>query len=39
MKTLKEIQENYLAIDFFLSMSCNKIVTIALLYFRDEKLD
>ena len=24
MKTLKEIQENYLAIDFFLSMSCNK---------------
>ena len=24
MKTLKEIQENYLAIDFFMSMSCNK---------------
>ena len=24
MKTLQEIQENYLAIDFFLSMSCNK---------------
>jgi organic radical activating enzyme len=24
MKTLDEIQENYLAIDFFLSMSCNK---------------
>ena len=24
MKTLKEIQENYLAVDFFLSMSCNK---------------
>ena len=24
MKTLREIQENYLAIDFFLSMSCNK---------------
>lgn len=24
MKTLEEIQENYLAIDFFLSMSCNK---------------
>ena len=24
MKSLKEIQENYLAIDFFLSMSCNK---------------
>jgi len=24
MKTLKEIQQNYLAIDFFLSMSCNK---------------
>ena len=24
MKSLTEIQENYLAIDFFLSMSCNK---------------
>ena len=24
MKTLQEIQQNYLAIDFFLSMSCNK---------------
>ena len=24
MKTLQEIQDNYLAIDFFLSMSCNK---------------
>ena len=24
MKTLNEIQDNYLAIDFFLSMSCNK---------------
>ena len=24
MKTLEEIQQNYLAIDFFLSMSCNK---------------
>jgi len=24
MKTLEEIQENYLAVDFFLSMSCNK---------------
>ena len=24
MKTLREIQENYLAIDFFMSMSCNK---------------
>ncbi len=24
MKTLREIQDNYLAIDFFLSMSCNK---------------
>src|SRR6056300_280478 len=24
MKTLKEIQENYLTIDFFMSMSCNK---------------
>ena len=24
MKTLQEIQENYLAIDFFMSMSCNK---------------
>ena len=24
MKTLKEIQNNYLAIDFFMSMSCNK---------------
>ena len=24
MKTLKEIQQNYLAIDFFMSMSCNK---------------
>ena len=24
MKTLSEIQENYLAIDFFMSMSCNK---------------
>lgn len=24
MKTLKEIKDNYLAIDFFLSMSCNK---------------
>ena len=24
MKTFQEIQDNYLAIDFFLSMSCNK---------------
>ena len=24
MKTLREIQQNYLAIDFFMSMSCNK---------------
>ena len=24
MKTLQEIQDNYLAIDFFMSMSCNK---------------
>jgi len=24
MKTLQEIQDNYLAVDFFLSMSCNK---------------
>ena len=24
MKTLSEIQENYLVIDFFMSMSCNK---------------
>ena len=24
MKTLTDIQENYLAIDFFMSMSCNK---------------
>ena len=24
MKTFKEIQDNYRAIDFFLSMSCNK---------------
>ena len=28
MKTLQEIQDNYLAIDFFLSMSCNKDCTI-----------
>ena len=24
MKTFREIKDNYLAIDFFLSMSCNK---------------